>query len=872
VFMRRQQMNNSYRTLLILFLIGIFSISSVAPGYSENVEQEIHRILYLSSYSPSFETFFDQVNGIKTQLDLDQTNLDIEFMDTKRFYTEENLEHFYGNLKYKLSQLPDYDVVIVADDNGLEFVMDKRAELFNGVPIVFMGINNIENALTYSQDELVTGVVEAVSIDGTIKLALDLNPGATELVALVDDTPTGRVDLEMYQALQEDFPSLKFNTIDLAEVSFDVFATQLSKLDESSIILHLSAYKDYKQTVMTFDESLNFILSNVNQPVFHPYAHGIGSGLLGGQVVSHYEQGVQAGRLAKRILDGEDVKSIDVIEKSPNPYIIDYEVLKSSGYDESSLPDESVLINKPVNLFDQYKQLIISVCLGLSIQLIIIFILLLNIRKRKNAEAEILSKKIQLQTANEELSIFNEELGASNEELMATNEELTAAFDEIEDQKKHIYKLLYTDNLTNLDNRLSILNKLDDLLSSDNGQAFSILFLDVDNFKNINDTFGHDLGDEVIFETGKRLMALEDKNFRVGRFGGDEFLILIKGDKVVHMDRTINEIQECFEDVIYVEGNRFYLTISVGVAEYPNHGVTRKELIKKADMALYEAKNSGKNKYVIYQHEMGNEVEDKVRFQAHLKDAFNNDEFYLNYQPYYNPANEEIVGYEALIRWNSSTLGQVSPYKLITNAEEMGLIIEVGHWVFKEACLFAKRVNQRSTKPVIVSINISTVQLMYNNFFEDVTGFVEKMGIDPTLICLEMTETVILQSISAGQKLIEELKTYGFSIALDDFGTGYSSLSYLRNLPATALKIDKKFIDQLVEDSYDQYTVEAIIKLAHQLDLRVVAEGVETEDQLKILKDLSCDAIQGYLLSKPLGEMEALQCLNEPIKFVQTIS
>ena len=797
-----------YYLLMILIIMMLLQSSIVFA--EKNVGK---RILFISSYSPAFPTFFLQIDGLKEELDNGRNVMDIEFMDTKRFPAEENRNRFYNSIQFKLADLPPYDIVIVSDDDGLNFVMKNKQELFPDTPIVFMGINNLENAEKYSQDPLVSGVIEAASIGDTIRLANRLNSSAKRVVALTDSTSSGQGDLITYYQHQKEFENLVFTDLDLSDMSYDEFAAELETLTDADIVLALSSYVDNQGTVMTFQESLDLILEHLKQPLYHPYYHGIGNGMLGGRVISHYEQGRQAGMIAERVLAGEDISKIPVVLESPNPYLIDYKVLEKYHLNEKLLPEGTQFINRDVSIVERYFWVLLAVLIGLILQALIIFNLVRNIRKRKLAE-------------------------------------------------KEIYDMLYLDHLTGMNNRLGITEILDARLKeSPEKWPFYILFLDIDNFKNINDTFGHDLGDQVICETGRRLKRLESKCFQVGRFGGDEFLILLNTEDNVIFEEIIVQIQECLRDLIVINENQFYLTTSIGVAEYPRHGMTIKELIKRADMALYEAKNSGKNKYVMFQNSMSTSVEEKVRFQSLLKEAFLKKEFYLNFQPYICPDTERIIGFEALIRWNSPEMGQVSPYKLVTNAEEIGLIIEIGNWVIEEACKFVKKVNTISGSKIEVSVNISMVQLMYKNFFNDVISAVQRAGVSPELICLEMTETIMIESLEMGQELIRELKDYGFSVALDDFGTGYSSLGYLRTLPANTIKIDKSFIDGVENDPYNRYTLETIVNLAHQLGFCIIAEGVEKRAQLEYLRQYHCDAIQGYLFSKPLSEADALNYL-----------
>lgn len=793
------------------------------------------KILFISSYSPAFPTFFLQVEGLQSELNDGKNVLDIEFMDTKRFPEQANYEGFNGNLRYKLERLPKYDIVIVSDDDALNYVMSVKIELFPETPIVFLGINNVEQAAKYGKDPLVTGVVETLSLGDTIEMAYRLNPTAKRVVAITDSTSTGQGDLKSYYKLKNQFKELRFMDLDLSEMSYKELGTELEKVTNEELVLLLSAYMDQEGEIKTFPEYLDFILGHLNQPIYHPYYHGIGDGILGGRVISHYEQGRQAGKLALQILEGDAISEIQTVLESPNPFLVDYQVLKKYGLNEKLLPEDVQLINKEEFPFEKYFWIIIAVLIGFVLQIGLIMFLFWNIEKRKHAEFLIRSK--------------NQELETNNQELINLNQEIT-----------HI---LYNDSLTGLNNRLGILVELDKLLVafSKTGKEFLILFIDIDNFKNINDTFGHDLGDRVIREAGYRLKELDFHKFRVGRFGGDEFLILCT-DISTRFEDTIEKVQECLRNQMVINDNHFYLTTSIGVVRFPKDGETKNELIKKADLALYEAKSNGKNRHALFECSMSTKFEDKVKFQAELKEAFERREFYVKYQPCISPCDDTIVGFEALIRWDSPKFGEVSAYKLITNAEEMGLIVEIGNWVFEEACRFARGINEKQVYQLGVSVNISVAQIMYSNFLKDFEAIIQKVGVSPELLCLEMTETIMIQSIEMGQSLIRELKEFGFKVALDDFGTGYSSLSYLRSLPVDIIKIDKAFIDGIESEKLNQYTLKAIVDLAHQLGFTVIAEGVENQQQVEYLMRHDCDAIQGYFFSRPLLPQDALKYIE----------
>lgn len=452
-------------------------------------------------------------------------------------------------------------------------------------------------------------------------------------------------------------------------------------------------------------------------------------------------------------------------------------------------------------------------------------------------------------------------LSTANADLEAANEELSTSLTEIQIRDERIQELVYVDPLTGLDNRYSISNKINFCLSEiAANKLYAFAFLDIDNFKNINDTYGHDVGDEVIKIVGSRLSGRRSTDCHIGRFGGDEFVIFI--DKYSEIDRLIeffNEILIQLSRIVVVKNLSFMITVSIGISVAPLHGKTRHELFKNADIALYKAKETGKNRVVLYDETMKQELNKKIDIQKLIQKALKENNFLLHYQPYYGVDGKTLRGCEALIRWKPESGISVSPYELIRSAEEMGIIDELGDWILKEACLFAKRLNENRETPVKVSINISAAQFMKAGFYEKVMAVIKEYQVNPKQICLEMTETILMSSIDRGSQVAQNFINQGFEISLDDFGTGYSSLRYFKDLPINNLKIDKGFIDNIAKNDYDKNLVDAMITLAHSRNISVIAEGVELEGQFSVLENLNCDIIQGYLFSRPIPESEFMK-------------
>ncbi|MBB6215933.1 diguanylate cyclase (GGDEF)-like protein/PAS domain S-box-containing protein [Anaerosolibacter carboniphilus] len=431
-------------------------------------------------------------------------------------------------------------------------------------------------------------------------------------------------------------------------------------------------------------------------------------------------------------------------------------------------------------------------------------------------------------------------------------------------QEERIKELAFYDTLTNLPNRASLNQKLSSILceSKEQDTKTAILFIDIDNFKIINDAFGHTFGDILLMSLGERLQEKTAPNVYIGRLGGDEFLILY--ENVKHKDQIegfIKNVIKCFEKEFVIDQKKFHITSSIGVAIYPEDGTSLDDLLKNADTAMYRAKQEGKNCYRFFEPSMNEDLEEKLLLQNGLRYALERNEFTLYYQPEIETGSGNIYGFEALIRWISPEHGFIQPLKFIEILEETGLIADVGKWVIKEACEFAKEINSNGKTEVIVSVNVSPIQLTHSDFVDSVKQIIKVSGVSPRLIGFEITETALMESFSQNIEKLYELKELGIRIILDDFGTGYSSLNYLRKLPISILKIDKSFVDDLMNEEGSPLTA-SIVSLAHSIGLRVVAEGVETATQFEILKKYHCDLIQGYLISKPVPKEETKKFLN----------
>lgn len=432
------------------------------------------------------------------------------------------------------------------------------------------------------------------------------------------------------------------------------------------------------------------------------------------------------------------------------------------------------------------------------------------------------------------------------------------ALKEYEHKLQH---LAYYDQLTALKNRLSLNDRLDHLINEKNGRKCALLYIDVDNFKYINDTMGHRFGDMLLTRLSERLIALSTENSSVYRIGGDEFVFLVETfARITDIEKMAVNILKAFKPYFDVDSSSIYITVSIGVSIYPEHGEDMDSLLKNADIAVYKAKDAGKNRIVFYNSPMNEEITERMRIERNLRKALDNNEFELFYQPQLDIGSNRISGFEALIRWRNPEIGFVSPQRFIGIAEDTHLIIPIGEWVMRTACQFLNTIEKFGYKGLTMSINISMLQLLQDDFTDMVIDTIESAQLSPKQIELEITESILMEAYEVIAGKLKFLRTKGVKIALDDFGKGYSSLNYLKQLPITTLKIDKSFIDTI---SKNKSLTDIIVKMGRSMELSVVAEGVETQEQMDYLIKHKCHKIQGYLFSKPLPQEDTIKKLQE---------
>lgn len=395
-------------------------------------------------------------------------------------------------------------------------------------------------------------------------------------------------------------------------------------------------------------------------------------------------------------------------------------------------------------------------------------------------------------------------------------------------------------------------------------QQFAVLFVDLDGFKIVNDTFGHETGDLVLIECATRLrQALRASDF-IARLGGDEFVILVRNvTNVKNLTTLVNKVLATIREPLELNGKTYSLSASIGVSIYPQDGHDKQSLTKAADLAMYAAKEKGNNNFQFFSIGIKAKFKERTMFEESLPRALERNELFLEYQPKLNLKTGTITGVEALLRWRNPSLGLVTPMRLIPAAESSGLIIPIGRWVLKTACQKNMAWQSQGLPRIGMAVNLSQRQLMDEQLIEDIQAVLEESGMDPELLELEITENLLLSYFPRIISVLNQLKELGVRLALDDFGSGYSSLAQIRHLPVDTLKIDRSIIGNIPVNKIDMAVIEAIVGIGKSLDLTIVAEGVETSEQLAFLRDPFCDEVQGFYFSKPVSPEHAAELISK---------
>ena len=834
----------------ILFVYIIFTIGLLHNISFANDEPQPRHILVLNAYHFNYEWTFNQDIGINKTLTDAYPDAIIynEFLDWKRFADEELLTKQAQLLGAKYENT-DIDLILTTDDKGLIFAMDYRKVFFDNAPIAFSGIIEHTALSIIGNEDNITGVYENMAPAGALDLMAKLKPSLNKIIVIHDLTESG---LRTYEAFDKDYQehSLSHSTVveDWSNMSFEVLLDKVPYLDANTAVMLIS-YNISSDGFLEKPEIFGELLSAASSaPIFSVDEFLLDHGIVGGTFLSGVMQGEMLAKLGIQILEGTAPDLIPHVSEATVYSAVDEDQLIRFGLKKSALPEDITIINAHFSFFETYKNIVLGTLLVFSLLILYILMMYINIQKRKKSESEIRRQKISLQGLNEQLATSEEELRAQNESL--------------QEYQGHLEHIAKHDALTGLPNRVYLEEFISNHLKDSDTMAcdqVAVVFIDLDNFKFINNTYGHHFGDQVLRIVANRLAEVNIDQFSA-RIGGDEFILVIdnfKTEKLL-LENVFNRIKHAFSLPLVIGEDYITISASIGYSLYPDDGSTAEELIMQADLSMFNAKKSGKSKYMHYDPSMSNALENDHLLISHIKNAYENKEFTLHYQPQINAHTDEIIGFEALLRWYSKDFGYIPPDRVIPLAESTGLIIPIGLCIIEQSIQFALEMKKKFSSNFKVSINISVVQLLESNFEDELFERLERYDLEPKFIQLEITESVLIETSGTMIVKLNSIRDKGIAISLDDFGTGFSSLTYLQKLPINEIKIDKSFIDEMLTDSKPAKLVDTILYLAKELNLNVIAEGVETKEQQDYLLDHGCSIMQGYYNSKPLPIEEVI--------------
>lgn len=533
---------------LLLMLWGTF-------GFTSQAAEEEKRVLFISSYSYAWDQVQIQMEGIKDGLE-ENVVLDYEFMDTKRVDTEESLKLFHDGLAYRLSMVEPYDAVILGDDAALKFAIKYQHELFEGIPLFFEGVNDEDLAAKAAEDPFITGVVEKLSVEKNIDLGLQIIPDAKRVIAILDDSITGEAERKRFYKYAEQYPDLEFGEINTSKLRTFSLRYELGNVSSDTILIYVVMTEDADGRQYSNQQSIQLITECTKVPVLRMVDGGIGEGIFGGNVVSMYMSGKMAAQMAMQTMNGTPAEEIELVTDSPKIYRVDASVMKRFGISEDMLPEETEYINQELSFFERNREVLIPGCILIGVLMIVLIWIFVDNQRRR-----VLMK-------------------------------------ELESARKILESAAQHDFLTGIPNRNKFINDINRLV--DEKRPCTVLMIDIDDFKNINDTMGHTAGDDALIQVAARLKEMESQILTPYRYAGDEFILILQSNQEKIVEKTAYQCRQVFAKPFVLGGSKAKICGSIGIASYPRDTDNVEQLIIYADDAMYQVKKNGKNDFAFY--------------------------------------------------------------------------------------------------------------------------------------------------------------------------------------------------------------------------------------------------------------------------------
>ncbi|SEA51160.1 diguanylate cyclase (GGDEF) domain-containing protein [Eubacterium aggregans] len=800
-----------YPFVFFLFLSFIIPMSVKAEAKS-STEQ---RVLFLSSYGYTWESVPDQLDGI-TEILKDECYIEVLFMNTKTIDTATSEAQTATQLDTLLSGGESFDAVILGDDAAVDFAMSQRERYFKGTPLIFLGINSNEKAMAIGKDPLITGVLENFNYKSTLEFAKSLYPEAKKVIAISDDSVSGKGSLEQYYQIARFFPELDFTDVDCSDMTKEQIQEKVAEADDDDILLYLMFTSDGTGQKVTLDESVSLLTEVARVPIFKADELGIEYGLLGGRCVSYEDIGQIAGQLTKKVLDGEAPVNLPVVS-TPDHYYINQEAAQYYHINMSKVPRDAVIVNPTDNFWRQNRVVLIPALLVVLALLLIIIAILHNQRRQKAFTTELKAKTKALETV-----------------------------------------VLY-DDLTGIYNRRGFYQKAEQLLAEDTEHEYLIMYWNFCNFKVINELFGSETGDAILCEFAEELKTHAEDKMVYGRLQADNFVVIGRCCDVV-IEHLINQCSKTYDGVT----PSYHYTLQFGLYYITDRRLSINAMCDRAQMVTQKGIPSKlQQSYAVFDESLSDSLVMEQLLVSEMELALSKRQFQVYYQPVYNAVDKTLHGAEALVRWIHPERGIISPGIFIPLFEEHGLITQLDNYVGEIVTAFQFNRMAEGKSLIPISVNQSRANFLRSRFDQTIMETITSCGVPVGCISIEITESAFMDNEEDLILCAARLREAGIRVLMDDFGSGYSSFNTLQRLPVDIIKIDMKFLEGFGATPNSRVVLSSIIEMTKGMGLKVVAEGVEDEEQFEFLRDEGCDYIQGYYFSRPIPTEDFIQLLDD---------
>lgn len=799
---------------LLMFWIGLTASWAAASNRPT--------VLVLMSYHQNYAWEKDMLEGIESvwsHTDQNAPHLLLEWMDTKQ-HADENYKNYFKQFFGQKYAGQQFDLVIAGDDNALAFISD-HPEWFEKSPVVYGGINGDPFSILRGRPNT-TGVLEHFDFIRTYELALKLHPLASEMIIISNNNETARGVLNYIHSdlrhLKEQKKTKMLTVKEWRGLSIDDLESRLKSVDANkTLIFFFGAFWNEKDNaLMDPSETAAFIRSLTQAPIYSDTDSTLGSGVVGGYFNDGQANGVLMAQMAKRILDGDSVRSVPVVTTTPYTLAFDSKELKRFDISPNLLPKDAIIINRSLSLFDTaYRPFL----LGSLIAVLILFVA---------------------------AAIFA---------YIARTESR---------QRQALLTATLKDELTGLKNRRSLALSLKNLAAQQHlvGHVALIVF-GLNRFKMINDSYGHAVGDELLQAVANRVLPLLDQHGELGRFSGDVFSIVYHFDSEQMLEDFLSRLEHIFAIPFALDSQHLVVKMSCGVSVADLKTLDHALLIREAETAMHTAKKNNVVRCHYEQYMHANNTRDR-EIEEMLPEALRSGAITVDFQAVRNIDQQCTVGYEALARWRHSPIGFVSPVDFVRVATESGQMSALTRYILRLACTEFKNLLTLDSR-LYLAVNVSVGDLYGAHFCQILDETLQETNFPANQLVLEVTEDMSLNNVDVVRSMLDELRQRGIRVSIDDFGTGYSSMRYLSSYTINTLKIDRSFVQDILENESNQKIVRAVVSMASDLGVSVITEGVETMDQVRLLRRLGCVCIQGYVFSRPQPLASCLEQLRRDL-------